>query len=71
MWRQGITAETIATTLKNFNIDMLPQNYFRYTEIDENLAKIFEALNIDYLFDGYTLDSLKSFRSRINKNTTL
>lgn len=67
-WKQGITAEKIKEELNNFNVDKLPNDYFKISRINELINLILHSLNIDFKFENYTLHEIRKFREIINKS---
>lgn len=66
-WEQGITAQKLKDTLKNFKAERLPEDYFKISKINEEIRTIMKSINIDFDFKNYTLKELKEFRKKINE----
>lgn len=66
-WEQGITAQKLKDTLKNFKAERLPEDYFKISKINEEIRTIMKSINIDFDFKNYTLKEIKEFRKKINE----
>lgn len=66
-WEQGITAQKLKDTLKNFKAERLPEDYFKISKINEEIRTIMKSINIDFDFKNYTLKEIKEFRKKINQ----
>ncbi len=66
-WEQGITAEKLKEQLNNFKADRLPSDYFKISEITNNIDKIIQSLGINFDFENYDLQEIKKFRKLINE----
>jgi len=65
-WEQGITAEKIKETLKNFQADKFYEDYFKISNINEDIRKILNSFNINFEFENYTFKEIKTLRKMIN-----
>lgn len=65
-WEQGITAEKIKETLKNFKADNIYEDYFKISPINEEMQEILSSFNINFKFENYTFKEIKSLRKQIN-----
>ena len=66
---QGITAEKIKESLNNFQVDKLPNNYFKISIINSTIEKILKSFNIDFDFTDYSMNGIKELRKLINHVT--
>ena len=65
-WEQGITAEKIKESLNNFQADSIYLDYYKITEINEEISKILKSNGIDFKFEKYNIQEIKSLRTMIN-----
>ena len=65
-WEQGITAEKIKESLNNFQADSIYLDYYKITEINEEISKILKSNGIDFNFQKYNIQEIKALRTMIN-----
>jgi transposase len=65
-WEQGITADKLKQTLNSFQADKINDEYFKISEINENMKAILQSFNIDFNFKDYTLKEIRELRKLIN-----
>ena len=65
-WEQGITAEKIKESLNNFQADSIYLDYYKITEINEEISKILKSNGIDFNFKKYNIQEIKALRTMIN-----
>ena len=65
-WEQGITAEKIKESLNNFQADSIYLDYYKITEINEEISKILKSNGIDFKFEKYNIQEIKSLRTLLN-----
>ena len=65
-WEQGITAEKIKEALNNFQADPIYLDYYKITEINEEIGKILKSNDIDFNFQKYNIQEIKALRAMIN-----
>ncbi len=65
-WEQGITAEKIKEALNNFQADSIYLDYYKITEINEEISKILKSNGIDFKFEKYNIQEIKSLRTMLN-----
>lgn len=65
-WEQGITAEKIKEELNKLKADSVYGEYFKISEISENIDKILKSNNIEFAFNDYTLKEIKELRKLLN-----
>ena len=65
-WEQGITAEKIKEALNNFQADQVYCDYYKITEIDEEMDKILKSNEIQFQFEDYNIQEIKTLRKQIN-----
>lgn len=65
-WEQGITAEKLKEELNKFKADSVYGEYFKISEISENIDKILKSNNIEFTFNDYTLKEIKELRKSLN-----
>ena len=65
-WEQGITAEKIKEALNNFQADQVYCDYYKITEIDEEMDKILKSNEIQFRFEDYNIQEIKTLRKQIN-----
>ena len=68
-WEQGITAEKLKTALSKFNADHFYNEYYKISEITDEIKKIIKSNNKEFEFKDYTLDEIKELRKLINHMT--
>ena len=65
-WEQGITAEKIKKSLNNFQADSIYLDYYKITEINEEIRKILKSNGMDFKFEKYNIQEIKSLRTMLN-----
>lgn len=65
-WEQGITAEKIRISLNDFKADQIYKDYYKITEINNEIDKILKSNNIDFKFKDYSIKEIKELRKLIN-----
>ena len=65
-WEQGITAEKIKEALNNFKADQIYNDYYKITDINNEIDKILKSNNINFQFKDYSLKEIKELRKMIN-----
>ena len=65
-WQQGITAEKIKNSLRDFKADLVYQDYYKITEIDEEIKKILKSNEINFEFKNYNMSEIKELRKQVN-----
>lgn len=65
-WEQGITAEKIKEELNKFEADNIYNDYYKISEISNEIKKILKSNDIDFKFENYTLKEIKELRKMIN-----
>ena len=65
-WEQGITAEKIKEELNRFRADKIYNDYYKVSEINEEIEKILQSNNTSFNFQNYTLKEIKELRKIIN-----
>ena len=65
-WEQGLTAEKIKESLNNFQADSIYLDYYKITEINEEIGKILKSNGIDFKFEKYTIQEIKTLRTMLN-----
>ena len=65
-WEQGITAEKIKESLNNFQADSIYLDYYKITEINEEISKILKSNGIDFKFEKYNIQEIKYLRTMLN-----
>lgn len=65
-WEQGITAEKIKEELKQFCGDQVYDEYYKISDITDNIQKILNSFNINFNFKDYSIKEIKNFRKDIN-----
>ena len=65
-WEQGITAEKIKEALNNFQADQVYCDYYKIAEIDEEMDKILKSNEIQFQFEDYNIQEIKTLRKQIN-----
>ena len=64
LWSYGMSAERVISALNSWTIDKLPEDYFRFNNIDESdLKKILDAFDIQIPLKLYRRQELKSLKS--------
>ncbi len=65
-WEQGITAEKIKEALNKFQADSVYLDYYKITEINEEISKILKSNGIDFKFEKYNIQEIKTLRTMLN-----
>ncbi len=65
-WEQGITAEKIKEALNKFQADSVYLDYYKITEINEEISKILKSNGIDFKFEKYNIQEIKTLRTTLN-----
>ncbi|MGN0993003.1 MAG: IS1634 family transposase [Bacilli bacterium] len=65
-WEQGITADKLKHTLKAFQSDKINDEYFKISNINEEMKIILNSFKIDFNFKNYTFKEIKELRKLIN-----
>lgn len=65
-WEQGITVEKIKQALNNFSADQVYEDYYKITEINDEIDKILKSNNINFEFKNYNMKEIKEIRKLIN-----
>ena len=68
-WEQGITAEALKQALNNFNADQFYNEYYKISEIPNEIEEILKSNNKEFKFKEYTLNEIKELRQLINHMT--
>ena len=64
-WEQGITAEKLKESLNNFNVDKLPNDYYKVPKIHNEIEIIIKALNINIDLEFPTLTQINKIKREI------
>ena len=65
-WEQGITADKLKQTLKEFQADKINDEYFKISEINDDMKNILNSFDINFKFKDYTFKEIKELRKMIN-----
>ncbi len=65
-WEQGITADKLKQTLREFQADKINNEYFKISEINEEMKNILNSFDIHFNFKDYTFKEIKELRKMIN-----
>ena len=65
-WEQGITADKLKITLKKFQADKINDEYFKISEINDEMKNILNSFDVDFNFKDYTFKEIKELRKLIN-----
>ena len=65
-WEQGITANNLKEALNNFKADQVYNDYYKITDINNEIDKILKSNNINFQFKDYSLKEIKELRKLIN-----
>ena len=68
-WEQGITAEKLKEELNKFNADHFYDEYYKISEITEEINRILKSNKEDFEFNDYTMNEIKELRKVINHMT--
>lgn len=65
-WFSGLSAERIKVALNKWKVDMLPEDYYRFTDLqDPDLAKILQAFQCDIPAKLFRRGELKALKSNM------
>lgn len=64
-WEQGITAEKLREVLNKFQADQIYCDYYKISEINEVMDKILKSNNIDFKFENYNIQEIKTLKKLI------
>ena len=65
-WEQGITAYKLKNTLKAFQADKINNEYFKISNVNEEMKIILNSFKINFNFKNYTFKEIKELRKLIN-----
>ena len=65
-WEQGITAEKLREALNKFQADQIYCDYYKITEISNEIGKILKSNEINFQFEEYSIKEIKNLRRLIN-----
>ena len=65
-WEQGITADKLKQTLKKFKADKINDEFFKISEINDDMKNILNSFDINFKFKDYTFKEIKELRKMIN-----
>lgn len=65
-WEQGITADKLKQTLRDFQADKINDEYFKISKINEEMKNILNSFDIHFNFKDYTFKEIKELRKMIN-----
>lgn len=65
-WEQGITAEKIKEELNKFEADNIYNDYYKISDMSEEIRKILSSNSITFDFKNYTLREIKELRKLVN-----
>ena len=65
-WEQGITAEKVKESLNQFQADQVYCDYYKITAIDNEIDKILKSIGINFQFEEYSIQEIKTLRKLIN-----
>ena len=68
-WEQGITAERLKEALNGFNADHFYNEYYKISEINDEIKQILKSNNEEFEFKDYTLNEIKELRKLVNHMT--
>ena len=68
-WEQGITAERLKEALNEFNADYFYNEYYKISEINDEIKQILKSNNEEFEFKDYTLNEIKELRKLVNHMT--
>ncbi len=68
-WEQGITAEKLKEELNKFNADQFYNDYYKISEITDEIKEILKSNDSEFEFKKYTLNEIKELRKIINHIT--
>ena len=68
-WEQGITAERLKEALNEFNADHFYNEYYKISEINDEIKQILKSNNEEFEFKDYTLNEIKELRKLVNHMT--
>ena len=67
-WEMGLSAGRIKNALAGFTADALSDGYYRFTEIDDDLARVFTAFGIDAVLEIPTEKEIRQLKYAIDKS---
>ena len=65
-WEQGITAKKLKESLNQFQADQVYCDYYKITAIDNEIDKILKSIGINFQFEEYSIQEIKTLRKLIN-----
>ena len=65
-WEQGITAEKLKESLNQFQAGQVYCDYYKITAIDNEIDKILKSIGINFQFEEYSIQEIKTLRKLIN-----
>lgn len=65
-WEQGITAEKLKEELNKFEADQVYCDYYKITELSEDMNKLLKSNNIEFKFEDYSIKEIRTLRKQIN-----
>ncbi len=68
-WEQGITAEKLKEELNKFSADQFYNDYYKISEITDEIKEILKSNDKEFEFKKYTLNEIKELRKLINHIT--
>ena len=68
-WEQEITAERLKKVLNEFNADHFYNEYYKISEINDEIKQILKSNNEEFEFKDYTLNEIKELRKLVNHMT--
>ena len=65
-WEQGITAEKIKEELNQFCGDQVYRDYYKISDITDNISKILDSFNVNFEFKKYSIKEIKELKKAIS-----
>ena len=65
-WEQGITAEKLKEELNKLEADQVYCDYYKITELSEEMNKLLKSNNIEFRFEDYSIKEIRTLRKLIN-----
>ena len=65
-WEQGITADKLKETLNKFQADKIIDEYYKISEIKEEIKLILKSSNIEFQWKNHTISEIKELQKLIN-----
>ena len=65
-WEQGITADKLKETLNKFQADKIIDEYYKISEIKEEIKLILKSSNIEFQWKKHTISEIKELQKLIN-----